>query len=317
MNTPWLSVLVPVFNGAATLEQTLASVVDQAEGIEFILVDQGSDDNSVAIAESFAERMDVRIVSAPENKNWVQNTNVALGLARAPRATLLHQDDLWRPGRAAMLAKMFEQNPDAALWLHGAEFVDAEGRKIGALAPAFGQQARVIDPSEVMDRLIVQNTIPIPSAAFPVEAAKALGGLDEALWYTADWHLWLGLAAKGPTAWSSEKLAAFRLHSGSLTLSGSKDLDDLEAQLAIPLARHAGFVAETVRGRAVKQARTSNLLNVWLASVFHGERRPVGPVLKAVVALGPAGWRPFLRDTRIFARIAPRLRLMKRWKCAK
>ena len=109
MSAPWLSVLMPVYNGAATLNATLASVVDQAEGIEFILVDQGSVDASLEIAEGYRARMDLRVISAPDNRNWVQNTNLALGTARALRATLLHQDDLWRHGRAGTARSCFSR----------------------------------------------------------------------------------------------------------------------------------------------------------------------------------------------------------------
>ena len=316
MSRPWLSVLVPVYNGSATLKITLDSVVEQADGIEVILVDQGSQDQSVAIAESYSDKMDLQIVPAPDNKSWVQNTNLALSLAKAPRATLLHQDDLWRPGRAALLQEMFEQNPDAALWVHGSDYVDASGSVIGALAPSFGPRARNVERDEAVSRLLVQNTIAIPSAAFPVAAARELGGLDETLWYTADWQFWLGLAARGVTAWSSERMTAFRLHQGSLTISGSCDLDDFEAQLAAPLARNADVLPKDTRDRLLSIAEASKLLNVWLASVFHGKRRPFWPVLRAILGLGPRGLITFINDTRIVARLLPRFRLFSHKKCS-
>jgi hypothetical protein len=160
--------------------------------------------------------------------------------------------------------------------------------------------------------LMVQNTVAIPAPAFPVEAARRNGGLDDALWYTADWDFWLSLAATGETAWRPERAVAFRLHAGSLTVSGSRDLDDFAAQLEAPLSRHADALAPGARDAVLAMARASNALNLWLASGFHGTPRPLGPLLSSLLALGPAGWLPFLNRSRVVQRVLPRLRLMGR-----
>jgi glycosyltransferase involved in cell wall biosynthesis len=309
IGSPWLSVLMPVYNGSATLEATLTSLVDQGEGVEVIVVDQGSTDDSRAIAEAFADRLDLRIVLAPENENWVQNTNLALRHARAPRATLLHQDDLWRPGRTALLRRMFEESPDAVLWLHAADYVNEDGRVIGAQAPPLGRLPRRVYASEMLSYLIVQNTVAIPAAAFPVATARAIGGLDEGLWYTADWDFWLTLCGWGYTHWHPARAAAFRLHAASLTVSGSADLDDFAGQLDVPLRRHAAAVGSGSRDTVLTMARASNALNLWLASAYHGDRRPSMPVLAALASLGPKCWLPFLSRTRVVQRVWPRLRL--------
>lgn len=308
---PWLTVLMPIYNGAATLEATLCSVVRQANGIEFLLVDQGSTDTSVTIARSFADQIDLRVIQAPENRNWVQNTNLALGLARAPRATVLHQDDLWRPARAALLQRMFRTAPDAALWLHAADYVDEAGRVLGKQSPPLGPRPRRVGAQEMLSCLMVQNTIAVPAAAFPVAAAHKIGGLDEELWYTADWDFWLALAGRGDTAWDPERGAAFRLHPGSLTISGSRDLEDFAAQLDAPLLRHRDALASGTREDALTMGRTSNALNVWIASAFHGARQPAWPVLRAILSLGPRAWLPFLNRTRLIQRVWARLRLLR------
>jgi hypothetical protein len=171
---------------------------------------------------------------------------------------------------------------------------------------------RQFETPEVLARLIVQNTVALPAAAFPVDAALEIGGLDEALWYTADWDLWLALARCGPTLWSPERAVAFRLHATSLTISGSRDLDDFASQLEAPLKRHQSALADHQRDGIVAQARASNLMNVWLASVFHNKRRSLLPVLRAIVTLGPRHWGVFLRNSRVIHRVLPRLRLMRR-----
>ena len=305
LRDPWLSVLLPIYNGAATLDETLASLTDQADGVEIIAVDQGSTDASADILLGHSSILDLRVIDAPGNTNWVQNTNLALSRANAPHATLLHQDDLWLPGRAALLKGMLAQHPDAPLWLHSAYYINDKGKRVGRFAPPFGRKPRLLSSRYALSRLLVQNTLALPAAMFSTQQARNLDGLDETLWYTADWDFWLKLSATGPVAWDPADGAAFRIHGAAQTLTGSRDLTDFEVQLTEPLARYATALPGSADVRRL--AHASNTLNVWLAAAYHGERRPLGPLLATLIRLGPRLWWPFLRDTRIMQRIWARM----------
>lgn len=302
---PWLSVLMPVFNGAATLGKSLDSMARQAQGVEVVIVDQGSSDESRDIAASFSDRIDLRLISAPENANWVQNTNLALQSARGAHCTILHQDDIWLPGRGDALGRMFAAHPEAALWVHAAHFLGEADRVVGRFAPPFGDKARLISGKEAHERLIVQNTMALPAVAFRRDTALRLGGLDESLWYTADWDFWLKLILAGPLSWSPKALAGFRLHPGSQTMRRSHDAEEFRAQLEVPFQRHCAGAGADV----LKRARMSNAMNVWLAGRYHGNPAPMRPLIQHLAGLGPMGaWR-FFRDSRLIQRLVPRLRM--------
>jgi glycosyltransferase involved in cell wall biosynthesis len=93
--TPQLSVLIPVYNGARYLTQTLESVLSQ-EGVtpEILVVDDGSTDDSVSVAQSFAPR--VRTVGRP-HAGLAATRNTALREARGEFIAHLDQDDLLTP----------------------------------------------------------------------------------------------------------------------------------------------------------------------------------------------------------------------------
>ncbi|MCX7289403.1 MAG: glycosyltransferase [Rhodobacterales bacterium] len=309
MTAPWLSVLMPIHDGAATLSRTLASLQDQCDGVEVLAVVQRSTDGSRALLEAAARHLDLTIIDAPDSRNWMRNTNIALERASAPLATMLHQDDLWRPGRGPALKRMATDHPDARLWVHAAHYIDEADRIIGRAAPPFGSETGQVDSQTALARLIVQNSIALPAAMFRTQDALQDGGLDEELWYTADWDLWLRLARLGPVSWTPEALAAFRIHKSSLTMTGSRDDADFRRQLSIPVDRHIAALSAAQAKAMEPLARASNDLNACLAGAFHGNGPTWGRTIARIVMLGPLRWPKFFAYTNIINRLRPRLRL--------
>ncbi|MCK8483292.1 glycosyltransferase [Aliiroseovarius sp. S2029] len=308
MRLPWLSVIMPVFNGRATLNDALSSLADQCDGIEIIAVDQGSTDGSRDVLQAAQTSLPIRIIDNPEGKSWTENTNIGLRAASAPLVTMLHQDDIWANGRAALLKDMSNRHQDVDIWVHGAALIDEQGRTIGQMGPPFGNARRALHCEQALSHLIVQNTIALPSVMFRRDVALHKGGLDEELWYTADWDLWLDLAENG-LVWDPACAAAFRIHASSLTMTGSRDLHAFRHQLDVPLDRHLPNLPERLATRLRRLAQASNALNVCLAGLHHRSIHGVGRALSSFLMLGPLEWRRFFISTQIKNRLAPRLKL--------
>lgn len=310
--TPDISIIMPIYNGAKTLEATLNSLKGQNGAmLEIIAVDQASSDGSRDILRAYQAELPIHILDAPDSKNWMQNTNIGLAAAKAPLVTMLHQDDMWLPGRAVALCDLARAYPQAELWLHPAWFAGPNDDLVGSFGPAFGNKDRLVASADAVKALVVQNTVALPAAMFKRDTALQLGGLSEDLWYTADWDFWLKLASAGPIAWTPQKLAAFRVHENSQTVQGSKAIDDFRTQLTIPVERHIGSVGTPDAAAIRARADASNCLNLFLAARFHKHPTSILPFAKKFLALGPSGWVAFFRDTRIVARVLPRLRLLR------
>ncbi len=305
---PWLSIIMPIYNGAATLGATLTSLEGQSDGVEIIAVDQGSADRSRELLEAAAARLPLRIIDNPEGSGWAENTNLGVGAATAPLLTMLHQDDVWRPGRARCLADMAAEAPDADLWLHAASLIDEKGRRIGRMAPPFGSRARMVDAKEALAALFVQNTVALPAAVIRREKLIETGGLNESLWYTADWDLWLRLARQG-LYWDPSEEVGFRVHGNSQTVRGANDLDGFRDQLSAPGLRHQEYLPESVRTKAVRIASASNAVNIALAAALNGRGDHLLRAVWKVLLLGPWLWPDFWHNTQIAARLWPRLKL--------
>jgi hypothetical protein len=131
--------------------------------------------------------------------------------------------------------------------------------------------------------------------------------LDENLWYTADWDMWLKLAACGPVYYHNCVTVGFRIHESSLTVTGSHDTAAFTQQMQIVLNRHLTKFGG--RSEAIERAaRASIAVNTALSSASAGNLNNLLRASLEVVRLGPVGISRYLRDSRIVERVAPRIR---------
>jgi len=306
-SAPWLSVIMPTYGGEEWIDTALGSLAaEPAEGIEILLIDGSPTPAARERAEKFSERLRLRIFARPDLSLWHGKTNFGVEVAESGHICLLCVDDVWLPGRAAAVRGWIEAAPDAALHLAPSAIIDRKGARLGIWrCPLLPGAA--LPGGTVAEKLLVQNFVASPAPVFRKDAWLECGGLDEQLWYTADWDIWLKLASLNTVHYHSEVTCGFRIHGGSLTMSGSRDLTDLEQQMRNVLDRHLARLAP-VSCDVERVARASIAVNAALASASHGDFARLAGAATAVMRLGPAGIRRFLRDSRIFDRVAPRVR---------
>lgn len=315
MIAPWLSVIIPTYNGVAYLAQALDSIAFQDDPrIEVIAIDDGSTDGTIDVLRQYQSRLPLRIIERGRSGNWVANSDYAVRQATGDRVCLLHQDDLWLPGRLAEFRAHVETAPETVLWLHPVWYVDARGTRVGQLTcplPA----GSALTSEVVLEHLLVQNFISLPAPLFRRDAFLAAGGMDAQLWYLADWDLWLRLAARGTTVYLPRSLAAFRIHAESQTMRRGGDLEDVRDQHRRVFERH--FLLWTSRDEHLRAEvrgahETSTDLTIWLMGRALGRSVSLGSVLDSARRSGPPGWWRVWRDSRIGERLTARLKC--RWR---
>ncbi len=107
---PAVSIIVPVYNSGSTLARAVCSVLNQTlRAIELLIVDDGSTDDSLAIAETFAATdARIRVVALPMNSGKAHAMNHAAKIARGTWIAVLDADDRYLPTRLATLVKAGE-----------------------------------------------------------------------------------------------------------------------------------------------------------------------------------------------------------------
>ena len=303
---PWLSVIIPTYNGSKYLAAALDSVVVQQDDlIECVVIDDGSTDNTLSIVDSYQNKLNIKLITKARQGNWVANTNHALSVATGKYACFLHQDDLWLEGRLPKLKQAIAAYPQASLYLHDAVFIDGQDKPLGLWQCPLGGKSQVFSAGEMREKLLVQNFIAIPSPVFNRQTALDVGVLNSELWYTADWDFWLKLASMGDTYYIAKPLAAFRVHGDSQTIRRSSSVAEFRQQMRVVVDKHLHVKPKS---EVAKVAFFSTEVNTTLAAIVHGESPNLIKLAADFLLLGPLGWRRYWQDSRIQERISARLK---------
>jgi hypothetical protein len=293
---------MPTHQGERWLAKTLDSLVAQEDpGFECIVIDSSPDDATHRLAQAYAELLTLRIFRRQDLDHWRSKTNFGFTQAHAEHVCMLHQDDFWLPHRTRTV-RAWIATPGVAVHLHPSYFVNHSGRRLGIWNCPLPPNGSPIPRDLLLARLLVQNFISVPSPIIRRDAFLEVGGLNEALWYTADWDLYLKLARVGSFAYHSEVLSCFRIHSDSLTISGSRNIEDFEEQMRSILNCHIAAVPESTRAAVMRKALVSIRVNSNLA-----DGSLIGAV-QAILSLRTREIYEYLRDSRLIERVIPRVR---------
>jgi glycosyltransferase involved in cell wall biosynthesis len=233
---PLWSVMIPTFNCAATLAETLRSVLAQ---------DPGPDAMQVEVVDDRSTRDDpeavVRAVGAGRVAFHRQRVNLGvpgnltdcLRRSRGHYVHVLHGDDSVLPGYYAAAQALFESGPGFGAVFCRAAYVDDAGRTIDAV-PLAQERAGLLERG--LEYLAAEQRIMTPAISVRREAYEALGGFDERLRCSEDWEMWIRIAARYPVGYLPDMLARYRIHDGSHTARSRRSGDDLRyTALAIDL----------------------------------------------------------------------------------
>jgi glycosyltransferase involved in cell wall biosynthesis len=312
MKNPWLSVIIPTYNGEEYLKFALDSIAKQADlEIECIIIDDGSNDKTIEIINSYQTQINLTLFQRERQGNWVTNTNYGLKVANGDYACFLHQDDLWLQDRLKVMKKLIFDHPEVNLFLHSSQFIDPENKFLGNWKCPLPSYPKIIDSNKMVEKLLIQNFISIPAPIFKRDIALKVGGLNEKLWYSADWDFWLKIAATGQTIYIDQPFSCFRVHPNSQTVKRSSNIDDFRQQLELVLEQYFPIWKANQKQKKylLKIAKFSIDVNVTLAGIVHGEKMDLMKLILSFISLGFLGWYQYLHNSRIWDRVYARLKI--------
>jgi glycosyltransferase involved in cell wall biosynthesis len=246
-----VSVIVPAYNAAATIDETLTSVRAQTyQDLDVIVVDDGSADDTLALAARHAAQdARIRVVSQP-NQGVAAARNHGIRLARGALLAPIDADDLWSPYKIERQVEVFEREGDCVslvYTLHAC--IDGDGR-----ITSYGHRPGAnLDLRALCHRNVVGNG---SSAMMRTADVVALGGYDASLRARKaqgceDYKLYLALAARGRVVAIPDFLTGYRYTPTNM----SSDVLQMERSHQIVfdelVATHPELAADVDVGRRV------------------------------------------------------------------
>jgi glycosyltransferase involved in cell wall biosynthesis len=213
-----VSVVMPSYNSADTIVETIASVAAQSwREFEMIVVDDGSNDGTPALLAQQARRYPWISWCIQANAGPSVARNTAIALARGEFIAFLDADDIWMPNKLALQVAAFEHNPNAA-------FVYADERDFWPdreLPKTLFQQKRPARGNVLRALFNRGNFILTSTVMVRKSALQAVGGFDPGRRINEDVDLWFRMAEEYEFDYVPQVLVRRRLLTNSLMHSNT------------------------------------------------------------------------------------------------
>lgn len=253
---PLWSVMIPTYNCAGYLRETLTSILAQDPGpgrmqIE-VIDDHSTQDDPQAVVEELGQGR-VEFYRQPQNVGKIENFATCLRRSRGYLVHLLHGDDYVLDGFYGKMERAFAEHPaiGAAFCRH--VFMDEQGRWLW-LSPEEQPESGVL--SNWLERIVAEQPIQTPAMVVRRAVYERLGGFDRRLSHSIeDWEMWVRIAARYPVWYEVEVLAAYRTLLTPTTATGrvvfeGRNIRDARRSIEIFTAYLPAAIAPELVGKA-------------------------------------------------------------------
>jgi len=228
-NDPALvSVIVPVYNRAHLVTETVASILEQTyRNIEIILINDGSTDDSLNVIQALQQEYpDVIRIVDQENQGQTIARNRGIKQARGQYIAFLDSDDLWVPDKLEQQIPLFDEG--VGLVYGGVEFINECGETTGFDLCDSSVQGKIYP------QLLVKNRMTGGSVVVLRAALERVGVFDPEFKAAENWDLWLRICKEYQARLVNKAVVKYRLHQNNM----SKDtllMQDAKRQI---MAKH-------------------------------------------------------------------------------
>ncbi|MDP8966064.1 MAG: glycosyltransferase [Cyanobacteriota bacterium] len=186
---PLVSIIVPVYNGETTIQETIESVLNQTfRDFELLIINDGSQDATLEVIDRI---QDPRVkVFSYSNSGVSTSRNRGISLASGEYISFIDADDLWTPDKLEAQFNALQANPEAGVAYSWTDYIDESGQVVRQ-GPHFNCNG------DAYAKLLLSDFV--GSGSNPLIRKQAfieVGGFDESLSLAADWDMWLRLAAR-------------------------------------------------------------------------------------------------------------------------
>lgn len=218
---PKVSIIIPVYNHAMYIQQTLNSIINDAyPSKEIVLINDGSKDNSDAVIQewikSHKNSIEVNYLSR-KNRGLTKTLNELITRSSGQYIVILGSDDYLINNTIEGRVRLLEKTPSKLMIIGDAIIVDENDNKIyesGLFDFHHGNKASYFNNSRLKREIVKNWSVVGPVGMVDRKIYDLIGNYDETL-FIEDWDFYLRAVAKDLILFYDAKVAAYRLHSSN------------------------------------------------------------------------------------------------------
>lgn len=213
---PLVSVILPTYNRAATLDRAVQSVLSQSyQNLELLLVDDGSTDETAAYVATLQDER-LQYLQQEQNQGVAAARNAGIAAAKGQLIAFLDSDDAWMPDKLSRQVAQMQRAPKRVGLLYTGLVVEHADGKIETWRP----QKRGYVLGEMLQRNIVHYGT--SSTMIRAEAAEVVGGFDTTWPANEDHDFWVRIARFYEFDFDPEPLAVYDLGGTNQEVEGKR-----------------------------------------------------------------------------------------------
>jgi len=214
MLNPLVSIVIPCYNHELFVQDSIQSVIDQSyENIELIIIDDGSQDNSVEKIQEMLEKCYSRFSRFEfrhrSNKGLSETLNEAIDWCKGKYFSAIASDDLMLKSKTETQVRFLEKNEEVVALFGSADYIDELGniKKVN----------QFIEQEYIFNNIFLNDCqFAAPTQMMRLNTIRKIGGYNPEI-LVEDWYMWLKMAENGKVFCLAEKLALYRIHSSNST----------------------------------------------------------------------------------------------------
>ncbi len=288
-----VSVIIPTFNCARWITESIESVLHQTYGNhEILIVDDGSTDHTKTVIDRYTGHDRIEYFYQ-ENQGAASARNTGIEHATGTYLAFLDADDVWLPEKTERQLSVIREHPDVALVTSNALLIDQKGRITGKNQNTFPD-----DPDQLLHELFLNNIVKsTPSILVKRSAAEAIGGFDESLPHREDHFFMMRIADQFGIQHCRDFLVKIRDRPGSM--SSELDVERPAVKIDRLLSLKKPFIRRAITEFPFLKDRKTELLSRYfkhgsLLAYKVGNRRQALRYIKRAIAYHPRKLKYYL-----------------------
>lgn len=221
---PLVTTCILSYNHEQFLSNAIESAIQQTyANQEVLIIDDGSSDRSLEIANDYARRFPatIRVLTHPShvNKGISATCNRGLAEARGEYIGWIGSDDVMVETKLANQVRYLQERPAVGMVYSRATLIDESGESLGSI---IGDPLRR-NRSHIW-QVIERNPIPAPTILARKVCFDQVGGFDDALVY-GDWEMWVRIVSHWELGFLDECSVLYRVHGKNVSVGVDPKLD--------------------------------------------------------------------------------------------